>query len=185
MDDPALPNVRWPRAATRPARMCARIYAGNALASSSGLIDLLHEAPSRMDRKQSATLYLPTSAPPRHIVYTIVESQRRLPLSEARTFGATSHCFSVPSAALKVPDSGCTTYRVKYSDIVVSIAVEMASRTQGGSRLTKSLLRTPSTTLSVSSPSPPYARAKRRRERPAARGTRRRRVGIPDGRGRR
>ena len=43
-----------------------------------------------------------------------------------------------------------------------------------------------STTLSVSSPSPPYACAKRRRERRAACArTRRRRVGNTDGRGRR
>ena len=51
--------------------------------------------------------------------------------------------------------------------------------------LTKRRLPLPST-LSVSSPLPPYACAKRRRERRAARArTRRRRTGIPDGRGRR
>ena len=51
--------------------------------------------------------------------------------------------------------------------------------------LTWRRLPLPDSTVSVSSPLPPYARAKRRRERPAARGTRRRLKGIPDGRGRR
>ena len=52
--------------------------------------------------------------------------------------------------------------------------------------LTLTSFLSPDSMVSVSSPSRPYACAKRRRERRAARErTRRRRVGIPDGRGRR